>query len=779
MKKFKSGQQEKRPKPRKLGKKSQGSVSQPVRRGMTNEQIEETVRRFFESEPNKIFNYKQVCYIFGSTTMAQKRQVVATMEAMAAFGVLEEVEMGRFRLAKQADESKTVREGTILFHNGRGSFIPDGGGDPELVGERAAGVALSGDKVRVRLSTARGRHRQRELEVVKILERSDRTYVGRIVIQRGHAFFVSEQRELRQDIYIPREHLGQAQRGDKVVVRALGWSPRDKNPFGEVVDVLGQGGDNDTEMNAILAEFGLPYTYPQAVIDAAASLSGAITREELARREDFRSVLTMTIDPRDAKDFDDALSIRRTDEGLWEVGVHIADVSHYVHPGDVIDREAYARATSIYLVDRTIPMLPERLCNELCSLRPDEDKYSYSCIFELDDEAEVHRARILRTVIRSDRRFTYEEAQQIIETGEGEHRDAILQLNTLAQAMRKKRFAAGSIAFDRPEVRFEIDEQGRPLSIYIKESLEAHQLIEEFMLLANKTVAERIGRRRGNSKERAFVYRVHDAPDMDKLTNLSDFASRLGYRLRIGSTPASVSKGLNHFLTDLKGAPESNLLSTIAVRAMAKAMYTTDNIGHYGLAFRYYSHFTSPIRRYPDLMAHRLLTHYLVDKHPSVDKEELETQCEHASAMESLAAQAERASIRYKQVEYMSQFLGQEFDGVVTGVAEWGLYVEIEETKCEGMIPMRDLQDDYYTYDAAEYSLIGQHLGRRYTIGDRLRVQVAQTNLERKLLDLALVDRLSPERDVFPAKARRTSKTQSKRHDSSRPTMGRNVKRRR
>lgn len=724
--------------------RTEGSKPQRTpRRGITNEQIEETVKRLFESEPNKVFNYKQICYLFGTTSMSQKRQIVSVLEAMAAFGVLEEVEMGRFRLGRSATSDSDVREGIITFSNGYGSFVPDGGGDPEPIGDRSAGVALSGDRVRVKMSLPRGRHHQRELEVVKILERSDRPYVGTISITRGHAFFVSEQRELRQDIYIPTEHLAGAQRGDKVLVRALGWSPRDKNPFGEVVDILGKTGDNDTEMNAILAEFGLPYTYPQTVIDAAEKLSGEITPKELKRREDFREVLTMTIDPRDAKDFDDALSLRQTEAGLWEVGVHIADVSHFVQPGDIIDREAYARATSIYLVDRTIPMLPERLSNDLCSLRPLEDKYSYSCVFELNDEAEIKSSRIVRSVIRSDRRFTYEEAQEIIETKEGDHKEAILQLNALAQILRQKRFAQGSIAFDRPEVRFEIDETGKPISIYVKESLEAHQLIEEFMLLANKTVAERIGRRRGNNPERPFVYRVHDAPDLDKLSHLSDFAARLGYKLKVGTTHSSISKGLNSFLADIHGHAESNLLSTIAVRAMAKAIYTTENIGHYGLAFKYYSHFTSPIRRYPDLMAHRLLTYYLIDKGTSVDKDELERQCDHSSAMENLAAQAERASIRYKQVEYMSQFLGQEFDGVVTGVAEWGIYVELEETKCEGMIPARDLTDDYYTYDASQYSLIGRHTSNRYTIGDKLRVQVAQTNLERKLLDFALVGRLT------------------------------------
>lgn len=752
--------------PSKRSKKSapqptSGKAGQRVtRRGITNEQIEKAVRNLMEDEPNKVFNYKQVCYLFGQTSMAQKRQVVSVLEAMVAFGVLEEVEMGRYRLSRQHEaRGGETREGTFLYQGGRPYFIPDTGGDPEPISERSAGVALSGDRVCVRMSRPRGRHTRSELEVVKILERSDRTYVGRITIHRGHAFFVSEHRELRQDIHIPPQQLSGARRGDKVIARALGWSPRDKNPFGTVVEVLGPSGDNDTEMHAILAEYGLPYRYPEQVEAEANKLSGEITDRELARREDFRAVLTCTIDPRDAKDFDDALSLRRLDNGLWEVGVHIADVSHYVAPGDIIDREAYARATSIYLVDRTIPMLPERLSNELCSLRPDEDKYSYSCIFEIDDEAIVHASRIVRSVIRSDRRFTYEEAQAIIETGEGDHKDMILTLHDLAQRLRTKRFAEGSIAFDRPEVRFEIDEQGKPISVYIKESLPAHQLIEEFMLLANKAVAERIGRRRGNSAEKAFVYRVHDKPDTEKLAQLSEFASRLGYTLRMGTTQSSISKGLNKFLGEVKGKAEDNLLSTIAVRAMAKAFYSTDNIGHYGLAFKYYSHFTSPIRRYPDLMAHRLLTHYLIDGGKSADKGLLEEQCEHSSAMETLAAQAERASIRYKQVEYMRQFLGEEFDGVITGVTEWGLYVELEETRCEGMIPMRDLADDYYEYDDKSYSLIGRHSGRRFTIGDKLRIKVAQANLERKLLDFALVEPHGQPTSPKPIKTKDKTKT--------------------
>ncbi len=731
--------------------KQQGKTSQPqtTKRGLTNEQIETSVRNLFTNEPNKVFNYKQVCYVFGQTSMAQKRQIVSVLEALCVFGVLEEVEMGRYRLAaKERGGRQSYMDGTFRYFRGQPSFVPEDGSEEIELSEHNAAHALDGDRVRIAEVRSKGKHRGREYGVVKILERSQRTYVGKLKLLRGSALVVSENRELRAPIAIPREGLGSAQNGDKLIVRALSWSSRDRNPLGEIVDVLGQSGDNDAEMHAILAEFGLPYEYPREVEEAAELLSGDITPEALREREDFRSVLTFTIDPRDAKDFDDALSLQTLPNGNYEVGVHIADVSHFVQPGDIIDREAYRRATSVYLVDRTIPMLPERLSNGLCSLRPNEEKYSYSCIFELDAEANILSTRIARTVICSDRRFTYEEAQDIIQGAEGDHREAILTLNQLAKTLRAKRFKSGSIAFERPEVRFEIDDKGKPLSVYIKESLEAHQLIEEFMLLANKAVAERIGRKRGTAAPKPFVYRVHDEPDLEKLNNLAGFASTLGYSLKLGTTKKSVSSGLNKFLSEVKGKPEGDKFATIAVRTMAKAKYTTENIGHYGLAFNYYTHFTSPIRRYPDLMVHRLLTHYLLELGKAVDVALLEGQCEHSSAMEALAAQAERSSIRYKQVEYMSEYLGEVFEGTITSLADWGLYVELNDSKCEGLVPMRDLGDDYYEYDEKSFSVIGRHTGKRYTMGDSVRVRVASANLERKQLDYQLVE--GEEDDALP-----------------------------
>lgn len=725
-------------------KKKQQQINtkpQTPKRGLTKEQIEQSVRHLFASEANKIFNYKQVCYLFGQTTMSQKRQIVDVLERLCAFGVIKEVELGRYRAAKNKQSADgEVLDGTFRFNRGQATFTPDNGGDVIELSERASAHALDGDRVRVALIRNYRYKGKGEYSVVKILERSSRCYVGVFRTNRHGAYFTSEMRELRMPIVIAKDKIGAAQQGDKVVVRVLSWSTRDKNPSGEIVDILGRSGNNDAEMHAILAEYGLPYEYPSEVEAAAELLSGDIDIKELKEREDFRSILTFTIDPKDAKDFDDALSIHKLENGNIEVGVHIADVSHFVKPGDIIDKEAYRRATSVYLVDRTIPMLPERLSNGLCSLRPGEEKYTYSCIFELDASAQIHSTRIVRSVILSDRRYTYEEAQDIILGGEDEHRDEILCLHELAQKLRTKRFKAGSIAFERPEVRFEIDDNGKPLSVYIKESLEAHQLIEEFMLLANRSVAERIGRKRGMSPAKPFVYRVHDEPDLAKLNNLSGFAATLGYKFKVGEDTLGLSKRLNTFLSEIKGKPEGDKCASIAIRCMAKAKYTCQNIGHYGLAFRYYTHFTSPIRRYPDLIVHRLLTHYLFERGKAVDEVLLETQCEHSSAMENLAAQAERASIRYKQVEYMLPFLGEIFEGTISGLADWGLYVELNDSKCEGMVPTRDLDDDYYDYDEKNYALVGRHTGRRFTIGDRLSVRVASANLERKQLDFQLVE---------------------------------------
>jgi len=492
-------------------------------------------------------------------------------------------------------------------------------------------------------------------------------------------------------------------------------------------------------MHAILAEFGLPYKYPEEVEEAANKIDAGITPEEIRKRIDMRDVCTFTIDPKDAKDFDDAISIRKLDTGLWEVGVHIADVTHYVSENSIIEQEAVNRATSIYLVDRTIPMLPERLSNNICSLRPNEDKLTFSVIFQLDEFAELKNYQIARTVIKSNHRFTYEEAQTIIETGEGEYKDEMLKLNEFAKMLRVKRFAKGAIAFERIEVRFEIDEKGKPISVFFKEAKESNKLIEEFMLLANKTVATHIGKpQKRGEKPKTFVYRIHDVPNPDKLAEFSTFIKRFGYKLKTTGKNTEISSAINHLLNEVDGKKEQNLIETLAIRSMAKAIYSTDNSGHYGLAFDYYTHFTSPIRRYPDMMVHRLLTRYLTGGR-SVDAAEWELLCKHSSDMEQLAANAERASIKYKQVEYMSERLGQIFDGVISGVTEWGIYVELNENKCEGMIPIRNLSDDYYTFDEKNYCIIGRHKHKKYQLGDSVTVKIARTDLVKKQLDLALV----------------------------------------
>lgn len=721
--------------------------------------ITEILMNTFNDSPEKAFNVKELFGIVHATNHPAKMLVVDALSDLVLDDYISTDGNGIYRNAVRSN----VMEGTFRRkRNGHNSFVPDDGGKSILVCERNSLHALDGDRVRVTMLARRSGH-TREAEVTEILSRATDTFVGRLQVEKGYGFLITESRALANDIFIPRDKLGGGRDGDKAVVKITEWPDESKSPVGKVVDILGRQGENNAEMHAILAQYGLPYSYPEKVEKAAERLSGVITPEEIARREDFREVLTMTIDPRDAKDFDDALSIRRLENGDWEVGVHIADVSHYVGEGDMIDREAESRGTSVYLVDRTIPMLPERLCNFICSLRPDEEKLAYSAVFRMNEKGEVRDFRLVHTVIRSDRRFTYEEVQEILERNneasaedlvapgehpeplphgarpEGEYAEELIALNRLAKALRAQRFKNGSIGFDRPEVRFEIDETGHPVSTYVKIAKDANKLVEEFMLLANRSVAEMIAVVPRGKKPKVLPYRIHDVPDPEKMEKLSSFIARFGYKIRTEGTKTEVSKSLNRLLADVKGKKEENVVELVALRAMMKARYSTHNIGHYGLMFQYYTHFTSPIRRYPDMMVHRLLTRYQAGGR-SASQAKYEDLCEHASNMEQLAATAERASIKYKQVEFMADRLGQEFDGTVSGVTEFGLYVEVNESKCEGMIPLRMLLDDYYEFDERNFCLVGRRYRKRYGLGDKVRIRVERANLERRQLDFALVE---------------------------------------
>ena len=671
--------------------KKQSQKNRPAR-GAKNTDRAAVILSLFREFPNNKFSLKHLASASGGATKEGRRETFEILGRLHDEGIVEECAREKYRLThKHLPHFEGVADMTAT-----GSIYVRVEGEEKdiFVNQRNTANALNGDRVEV-VVMHRGRDGKMEGEITRIVERSRKPYVGIAEVGAHQIFVRADSRRMPMDIYLSKRLYPDVKDGEKVVVRIADWAEGSKSPVGELIERLGMAGNNDTEMHAILAEYELPYRFEPEVEQAAEDIDGRITAKEIAQRRDFRNVTTFTVDPADAKDFDDALSVRKVGEGIWEIGVHIADVTHYVRPHSVIDDEAVERGTSVYLVDRTIPMLPERLCNFICSLRPNEEKLAFSAIFDITEKGEVRDSRIVHTVIESDRRFTYEEAQQIIETKEGDFKDEILMLDTIAKALREKRFTAGAINFDRYEVKFEIDEKGKPISVYFKESKDANKLVEEFMLLANRTVAEKIGKAPKGKKPKVLPYRIHDLPDPEKLDNLAQFIARFGYRLRTSGTKTDVSKSINHLLDDIQGKKEENLIETVSIRAMQKARYSTHNIGHYGLAFDYYTHFTSPIRRFPDMMVHRLVTRYM-DGGRSVSETKYEDLCDHSSNMEQIAANAERASIKYKQVEFMSERLGQIYDGVISGVTEWGLYVELNENKCEGLVPVRDLDDDYY-----------------------------------------------------------------------------------
>lgn len=690
-------------------------------------------------EPGKSVNYRQISGEFGIKELETRKLVNVVLEELADDGYLDRISRGKYKLKAKTGTATGIVE---MQPQGFAYVVSDELDRPVIIPSRNLKHAMEGDKVHIRLFARRKKH-DYEGEVIEIVERAKSIFVGTVQVSRNFAFLIPTGK-VGFDIFIPKEHLNGAKDGQKAIAEITDWPSKARSPFGKINEVLGDTGDNDAEMHAILAEFDLPHIFPQNVDKVAEKIPMEIPAEEIKNRRDFRKTTTFTIDPVDAKDFDDALSVKKLSNGNWEVGVHIADVTHYVKPNSIIENEARERATSVYLVDRVVPMLPERLSNGVCSLRPNEEKLCFSAVFELNDKAEIKKEWFGKTVIYSDRRFTYEEAQAVIETGEGDLKEEILTLNDLAVKLREKRFNSGSIAFDRIEMKFEIDEKGKPLSVFFKEAKESNKLIEEFMLLANKRVAEFIGNVGPKKKAKTFVYRIHDKPDPDKLVSFNTFIKRFGHGIQL-TTPKAIATSLNTLLNKVKGRNEQNVVETLAIRSMAKAEYSTRNIGHYGLAFDYYTHFTSPIRRYPDMMVHRLLEKYLAGER-SVNEQKYEELCKHSSDMESRAANAERSSNKYKQVEFMQDHVGKIYPGVISGVTDWGVYVELEN-KIEGMIPIAELDDDFYVFDERNYALVGRHTRQTYQLGDKINVKVWRTNLERKQLDFRLAKHI--ESDSF------------------------------
>jgi len=698
------------------------------------EALTQLVVDIFEKSGNTPLNYKQVASKLNLTDTDSKVAIADILSDESKSGKFLQTERGKFKLR----QLQVYITGKVdMTADGSAYVIPEDELENDIfIAPRKLRQALHNDIVKVHVYERR-KGRKREGEVVEVIQRAKTDFTGTIDISQSYAFFLPDDRKMLHDIFIPLDNLNGAKDGQKVLVSIVEWPKNAKNPIGKVKNVLGKKGENNTEMNAILADYGFPLSFPKEVEAEANAIPEQVSKEDLKNRRDFRPVTTFTIDPVDAKDFDDAISFQKLDNGNYEIGVHIADVSHYVKPDTPLDKEAFQRGTSVYLVDRVIPMLPERLSNGVCSLRPNEDKLCFSAVFEIDEKANVLQQWFGKTVINSDRRFTYEEAQEIIERKSGDFSEEILKLNELAHILRERKFKNGAIAFETEEVKFLLDEQGKPLGVYTKVRKDAHKLIEDFMLLANRKVAEFIGKQGRGKNKLTFVYRFHDTPNPETLTTFSQFAARFGHKLSI-KTDKETAKSLNNLMSRIEGSKEQNLLTSLAVRSMAKAIYTTKKTSHYGLAFDYYTHFTSPIRRYPDVMVHRLLEFYL-EGGKKINAEHFEKMTEHASQMEKKAAEAERASVKYKQAEFLQDQIGVEYTGIVSGVTEWGMYVEIEENKCEGMVRLRDITDDFYTLDEKNYAIIGQRKKKKYQLGDEVQIKVKKVDLEKRQIDFTLL----------------------------------------